>query len=124
MSLFYCNGDLSICISFQRMHQYAEHGLAAHWLYKETENVLPSKSCLADSAAGGSMDFQEEIENQDSPGNDAFLKYSSLKVGHPVLRVEAGHLLAAVIIRYNNLFVCCGPENFLLTCPRHFDLSE
>lgn len=73
------------------MHDYAEHGLGAHWLYKETLNLSPSQSPERASS--------EKFDDSLAARNSLFQKYASLKVGHPVLRVEGSQLLAAVIVR-------------------------
>lgn len=79
------------------MHEYAEYGLAAHWLYKETESKITCSGTTSDAKMNMSS-YQSKVLMQDGE----FQKYSSLRVGHPVLRVERSHLLAAVIVRCND----------------------
>ncbi|XP_062119799.1 uncharacterized protein LOC133834261 isoform X1 [Humulus lupulus] len=90
---------LEVQIRTQRMHEYAEHGLAAHWLYKETGNQLSSIPITDESEVEAAPYFSSDTEEQNSIECNLLQKYSLLKSGHPVLRVEGSHLLAAVIIR-------------------------
>ncbi|KAJ6433859.1 hypothetical protein OIU84_017542 [Salix udensis] len=93
------NASLEVQIRTQKMHEYAEHGLAAHWLYKETGNSLSSIDSNDESEIQALSYLSKDIDDQTSVEDDQFQKYRSLKAGHPVLRVEGSHLLAAVIIR-------------------------
>lgn len=96
------NSPLEVQIRTQRMHEYAEHGVAAHWLYKESGNKLPTQNSVVNSELTASSYLPEETEDQSSGEDDVSHKYSSLKVGQPVLRVEGSHLLAAVIVRVDH----------------------
>ncbi|XP_050384922.1 uncharacterized protein LOC126801572 isoform X2 [Argentina anserina] len=90
---------LEVQIRTQRMHEYAEHGLAAHWLYKEIGNKLSNRRSADESEIDAASFLSKTMDNQKATGIEFFRKYSMLKVGHPVLRVDGSHLLAAVVIR-------------------------
>lgn len=98
------------------MHEHAEFGHAAHWMYKDGDTIvkptpmdstnlpMPTTTAGDESDDEGDPDSVEHHHSQYArPLRELFIKSSPIRpvhLGHPALRVEDGRLLAAVIVGY------------------------
>lgn len=97
------------------MHEHAEFGHAAHWMYKDGDTIVkatpmePPPGNLPMPTAGGTSDDEGDPDSEEHhsqyarPLQELFIKPSPRRpvhVGLPALRVEDGRLLAAVIVGY------------------------
>ena len=97
------------------MHEHAEFGHAAHWMYKDGDTFvkstptmnsppslpMPTSDDVSDDE--NEPDLEEHHTQYARPLQELLIKPSLRRpvyIGHPALRIEDGRLLAAVIVGY------------------------
>ncbi|CAM6098581.1 unnamed protein product [Calypogeia fissa] len=105
---------IEVQIRTQGMHEYAEYGHAAHWLYKEGDNTMRSMEAFTETLLSPPADSESSHVEDHEIDEEEFSRYGreykpsrtvervpprAAQIGHPALRIEDGRLLAAVIVR-------------------------